>query len=74
MSVCGTAEKVTDRDTLRQLWVEDWRVWFPEGPDTDNLCLLKVTMESGEYWDNSSLLSRAKFVVETVGTARRTGV
>lgn len=44
-----------DRALIDRLWQEDWRLWFPEGKDDPSLCLLKVSAERGEYWDNSGV-------------------
>jgi len=52
-SVRGKATIVRDRQLIDRLWSEEWRVWFPEGKDAPDLCLIKVDAREGEYWDNS---------------------
>jgi general stress protein 26 len=52
-SVRGTATIVRDRQVIDRLWSEEWRVWFPEGKDAPDLCLIKVDAQEGEFWDNS---------------------
>lgn len=52
-SVRGKATIVRDRQLIDRLWSEEWRVWFPEGKDAPDLCLIKVDAIDGEYWDNS---------------------
>ena len=59
----GTATVVRDRALIDRLWAEDWRLWFPEGKDDPTLCLLKVSAESGEYWDTSGVQG-IKFLFE----------
>lgn len=53
LSLSGRAHVSNDRARIRQLWKEDWKVWFPDGPDDPNLCLLGVEPSEGEWWDNS---------------------
>jgi general stress protein 26 len=51
VSVSGSAELVRDRALIRQMWTASWRGWFPEGPDQEDLALLKVVPEHVEYVD-----------------------
>lgn len=55
VTVIGTAETVRDRAKIDELWHDAWKVWYPQGQDDPNLVLLKVTADTGEYWDNSSV-------------------
>ncbi|MFJ4169565.1 pyridoxamine 5'-phosphate oxidase family protein [Paenarthrobacter sp. NPDC089714] len=50
VSVAGTAEVVTDRTTIRELWNQAVEAWFPDGPETPEVCLLRVDSDSAEYW------------------------
>ncbi|MGJ3189990.1 pyridoxamine 5'-phosphate oxidase family protein [Paenarthrobacter sp. FR1] len=50
VSVAGTAEVVTDREKIRGMWNQVVEAWFPDGPDTPEVCLLRVDSESAEYW------------------------
>lgn len=52
-SLSGTATVDRNRARIHALWKEDWKIWFPDGPDDPNLCLLDVEVTAGEYWDNS---------------------
>jgi general stress protein 26 len=59
-SLTGTAEIVRDRARIKELWLPELRAWFPDGIDTPDIALLKVSVEYGEYWDGSqSLLAHA---------------
>lgn len=51
VSVSGTASISRDRAEIKRLWSEPMRVWFPKGPEDDNIALIKVSIESAEYWD-----------------------
>jgi general stress protein 26 len=52
VSLTGLASVTQDRARIRDLWKEDWRVWFPDGPDQSDLSLVKVQPTIGEFWDN----------------------
>ena len=65
VAVYGSAAVVDDRDKLAELWNTFAEAWLPGGPDDPNAVLLRVDIESGEYWDTpggkvASLLSFAK--------------
>jgi len=70
-SIHGTAVVIRDRAEIDRLWSESWRMWFPEGKDDPDLCLLKVSANRGEYWDTSGV-EGLKFALESV-KARLTG-
>ncbi len=52
-SLSGHAEVVRDRAKIEELWKPQLKIWFPEGVDTPDIALLKVTVERAEYWDGS---------------------
>jgi general stress protein 26 len=54
VSVSGKATTSRDRAKIKELWSEPMRVWFPKGPDDSEITLIKVTVESAEYWDAPS--------------------
>lgn len=51
VSVAGTAEVVHDRSRVSELWSPILAGWFPNGPDTPGITLIKVHAETAEYWD-----------------------
>ncbi|MEQ8849001.1 pyridoxamine 5'-phosphate oxidase family protein [Botrimarina sp.] len=53
LTVSGSASITDDREKIRSLWQESWKVWFPGGQDDPELGLLHVEASHGEYWDNS---------------------
>ena len=57
VTVTGSAQTVRDRSKIEQLWSDAWRIWYPQGRDDPNLVLLRVTADTGEYWDNSGVKS-----------------
>lgn len=58
VSLSGHAELVRDKATLVSHWTEAMRTWFPGGKDDPELAILKVHVESAEYWDapNSTMV------------------
>jgi general stress protein 26 len=50
VSVAGTAEVVTDRQLIHEMWNQVVEAWFPDGPDTPEVVLLHVGSDSAEYW------------------------
>lgn len=52
VSASGRAEVVEDRNKAEELWSLVYAAWFPEGVDDPNLCLIKVSVETVDYWDS----------------------
>ena len=51
LSMSGTAEIVRDTDKKRELWMEELERWFDEGPESEDIVLIKVTPTVVEYWN-----------------------
>jgi general stress protein 26 len=64
-SVSGTASVVHDRAKAEELWSPALEVWFSDGLDTPGLTLIKVDVESAEFWESSS-----SKVVQLIGAVR----
>ena len=56
VSVLGHASVLDDRARAKELWMEPLRTWFPEGTDDPTLRLIRVKIETAEYWDSPSSL------------------
>lgn len=54
VSLSGRAQIVEDKEKAKELWNPAYRAWFPDGLDDPDLCLLKVEVDSAEYWDSPS--------------------
>lgn len=67
VAVRGRAEVVRDVGKARELWNVHAKGWWPGGPDDPDLGLIRVVVESAEYWDGPSkagyMLSLLKAVV-----------
>jgi general stress protein 26 len=64
VSVNGTAELSQDKAKISELWNESLRPWFPHGKDTPAIALIHVTPTLGEFWDDSGIINKLKFVAE----------
>lgn len=53
LSLAGDAEVVEDRAKLEDLWSTSVEAWFPDGPASPEVTLLKVSALSGEYWGSA---------------------
>lgn len=52
VSVSGTARLVDDRSRMRDLWTPFLALWFEKGVEDPTLRLIRVQVESAEYWDS----------------------
>jgi general stress protein 26 len=51
VSLSGHGEIDVDLACIKQHWTLFARPWFPDGPDSANLAMLKFVPEAAEYWD-----------------------
>lgn len=51
VSVSGSAQQVTDRAKIREMWNPMVDAWFPNGPDDPHAVLVQVVTHGAEYWD-----------------------
>ncbi len=59
VSITGIAELVEDKEKVAALWSSSYQEWFPQGKLDPNIQLLKINVESAEYWDShASHISR----------------
>lgn len=65
VSVAGRAALIQDAEKAKELWNPIYRAWFPKGLEDPELCLLKVTVDSAEYWD-----SKSSKLVQLIGFAK----
>lgn len=54
VSISVTAQLVTDRNKLQELWKPELQTWFPKGLDEPDIALLKVNINQVNYWDSVS--------------------
>lgn len=53
VSISGSAERVVDRNLIRQMWNPMVEAWFPDGPDDPHAVLVRVAAQGAEYWDSN---------------------
>ena len=51
VSISGTQETVLDHAHIERLWFSLARPWFPDGPNTTNIALLKFVPQTADFWD-----------------------
>jgi hypothetical protein len=51
VSLSGHGELETQRAHIDMMWTPFAKPWFPDGPDSPNLALLKFIPNTAEYWD-----------------------
>ena len=54
VSVAGRAELVEDQRKLEEFWNPIFKSWFPKGLEDPEIALLKISVDSAEYWDSPS--------------------
>jgi general stress protein 26 len=54
VTVSGAAAVVDDVAQKQSLWNSMVQAWFPAGPESPAVVLVKVAAESAEYWDSTS--------------------
>jgi general stress protein 26 len=54
VSVSGNARIVRDQEKLHDFWNKALSKYFPGGQDDPHLVLLRVAVETAEYWDSES--------------------
>lgn len=71
----GQGEVSTDRIRIQQLWTAAAKPWFPEGPTSANLALLKIMPDAADYWDAPhSTMVRAVGMLASVVAGRPVGL
>ena len=55
LSLVGTAEVEKNTPLIERLWSESWRIWFPEGKEDPNICIITVKPKQAEFWDNAGM-------------------
>ena len=65
VSLRGRAREVQDRERVKQLWSEAYKVWFPGGLSDPELALMAVDPVAAEYWDNRGT-NKLEYIFEAV--------
>jgi general stress protein 26 len=71
VSVSGRATLVRDSAKIRKLWKPAYKLWFPEGLDDPELALLRVQIESAEFWDaDQSRMLKLALMIKSLATGQ----
>lgn len=69
VSLAGRAAVIFDKAKLLELWSPVMMVFYPKGIDDPDLCLLRVEIDSAEYWDGpGGIVGEALYLAMTALT------
>jgi general stress protein 26 len=75
VSLSGHGEIHTDPEQIKRLWSPTAKPWFPDGPASKHMGLLKFVPNIAEYWDApNSRMARLAAMVASVVTAQPVGL
>jgi general stress protein 26 len=67
----GSAQIVQNPDIQRQYWREDWREFFPEGPESTNYVLIKFTPHRLEMMSHAQGIAPSRFGLKPIVLIRQ---
>ncbi|HEY0906452.1 MAG TPA: pyridoxamine 5'-phosphate oxidase family protein [Methylophilus sp.] len=75
VSLSGHGETEVNPVRQQTMWSPYVKPWFPEGPDSPSLCLLKFVPHLAEYWDMPhSKVIRLFAMVASIATTKPIGL
>lgn len=75
VSLSGQGHTDTDADRIRALWTPFAKPWFPDGPASPNLALLRFEPSTAEFWDaSSSAMVRLFAMVASIVSGKPVGM
>jgi general stress protein 26 len=75
VSIQGLAQADQDRDKIHELWSMACKPWFPEGPDSPDIALIKVIPTRIEYWDGpSNVITKSASMLASVVAGKPIGM
>jgi len=75
VSVAGRAALVRNRVKIRELWNDALKIWFRKGLDDPELALIRVRVNTIEYWEGpSSTVGKLVGMVTAAVTGRDTAM
>ncbi|HEY9722284.1 MAG TPA: pyridoxamine 5'-phosphate oxidase family protein [Oscillatoriaceae cyanobacterium] len=51
ISLNGRARFVTDPKVIAGRWREDWKAWFPRGPEAQRLAIIEIDLHEAGIWE-----------------------
>lgn len=52
ISLSGKAKLITNKEKLKQHWLDELKQWFPQGIDTPGIVMIHVKAKRIKYWQN----------------------
>jgi general stress protein 26 len=75
VSVTGIAQAVQDSERIHELWSVMCRPWFPMGPDSPEIVLIRFAPDQVEFWEGpSNPLARGASLLASVVARRPIGL
>jgi general stress protein 26 len=72
VSVSGKGRVLRDQGKIDELWSEAFRTWFPKGKDDPSIALIRVDVDTVQYWDSpSSTMLYAYGYLKALATGER---
>jgi general stress protein 26 len=56
--ISGRAQEITDKSVKQKLWKDDWKQYWPDGPDSPDYGILQVATERVDYQDTTGMRTR----------------
>lgn len=53
VTIQGHGELKKDPKKIKELWSNRMKQWFPKGPDDPHLMLIRMKIDTVEYWDST---------------------
>ncbi len=75
IAIAGRARLLRDPAKMKELWKSLYKAWFPKGLAEQDLALLRITIDTADYWETPSS-NPNRLVLEQLATnkSRKTGV
>lgn len=70
VSVLGRATTERDPTKVRELWNMMLKAWWPAGPDDPSIAIIRVQVDSAEYWDGPSNALFTLHVIKSLVTGK----
>jgi general stress protein 26 len=71
LSICGRAYLLKDRAKARELWNPAVAAWYRGGLDDPHLTMIRVKIQSAEYWDAGASKMKQMFQVAKAAVTGR---
>ncbi len=52
IALSGKAKLITDKEKLKEHWLDELKQWFPQGTDTPGITMIHVKANRIKYWQN----------------------